>query len=251
MPDFNERASWKRWNATSGRVGPLNDITGPQWAVLHRWLETIPKTEMMRVNDRGLEIPATRRLTILDAGCGDGWLVERLLAYGTVLGTDLDEDAISRAQERLPAASFVAGDFMALRLMPEQFDVVTTCEVLSHVADQPAFLAKLASLLKPGGELLLATQNKWTLDRAALPPAGGWRRRWVTRRELRALLTPAFRIREMRTVGPYRGHQGALRLVNSTKLTRFAQQRIGPARVDAIKGALGIGWTIMARAVKR
>ena len=59
---------------------------------------------------------------------------------------------------------FVTGDFGALEF-GGQFDVIIALEVLSHVVDQAAFVAKAARLLKPGGQLMLTTQNRPVLER--------------------------------------------------------------------------------------
>jgi 2-polyprenyl-6-hydroxyphenyl methylase/3-demethylubiquinone-9 3-methyltransferase len=41
-----------------------------------------------------------------------------------------------------------------------RFDLVTSMEVLEHVADKAAFLAQLAGHLAPGGLLILSTPNR-------------------------------------------------------------------------------------------
>jgi SAM-dependent methyltransferase len=103
-----------------------------------------------------------------DVGCGAGWLCSRLTPFGSVTGTDLSDAVLARAAQRVPQAKFIAGDFMALDLGSD-YDVAISLEVLPHVADQPAFLAKIAGLLKPGGYLMLATQNKPALLRNDIP----------------------------------------------------------------------------------
>jgi SAM-dependent methyltransferase len=52
---------------------------------------------------------------------------------------------------------------------PAEYDFVVTLEVPSHVSDQPAYLRKIAALLKPGGYLVLATHNGPVLERNAIP----------------------------------------------------------------------------------
>ncbi len=74
-------------------------------------------------------------------------MCERLLRFGSVTGTDLAGEVIDRARRRVVGAKFVAGDFMALDFPPAYADVIETMEVLTHVADQPAFVSKLANAL--------------------------------------------------------------------------------------------------------
>jgi 2-polyprenyl-3-methyl-5-hydroxy-6-metoxy-1,4-benzoquinol methylase len=65
--------------------------------------------------------------------------------------------------------------------------------MLAHVEDQVAFVDKIAELLRPGGYLMLATQNKFTLSRwsEVVPQAPGQIRKWVDAKELRRLLRPS------------------------------------------------------------
>jgi 2-polyprenyl-3-methyl-5-hydroxy-6-metoxy-1,4-benzoquinol methylase len=133
--------------------------------VVCEWLQSLGRTD----------------LDIIEVGCGSGWFSPRLTRFGRVTGTDLSDDALARAQQRAPEVRFVAGDFMELDFGTDCFDVVVTLEVLSHVADQRAFIRKLARHLRPGSHLMLATQNRFILQylNRRPPPAPGQLRRWV------------------------------------------------------------------------
>jgi 2-polyprenyl-6-hydroxyphenyl methylase/3-demethylubiquinone-9 3-methyltransferase len=49
-----------------------------------------------------------------------------------------------------------------------RFELVTSMEVLEHVADKPAFVAALAASLAPGGLLILSTPNRTAASRLLL-----------------------------------------------------------------------------------
>ena len=150
--DGTSREFWNTWNATNRE--------GAQGAVSHRQAEVV----------RGWLVGRSE-LSILDAGCGSGWLCEQITSFGAVVGTDLADEVIARAQERVPTARFVRGDIMSVDV-GHDFDVVVSLEVLSHVADQVAFLRRLHDWLRPGGQLMLATQNKPVLARFnRIPPS--------------------------------------------------------------------------------
>jgi 2-polyprenyl-3-methyl-5-hydroxy-6-metoxy-1,4-benzoquinol methylase len=157
---------------------------------------------------------------------------------------------LERAQRRLPNVRFVAGDFMALDFGTATFDVITSLEVLSHVADQPAFMAKLARHLRPGGHLMLATQNRPVLERYnRIPPPGpGQLRRWVDRRELTRLLEREFEILELFSITP-KANRGVMRILNSRTLNKPVRAMVG-RRLDRLKEMAGFGWTLMALARK-
>lgn len=230
-----QRSAWNHWNE-SGREKKLGPVSELQSAQVLAWIAALLRSD----------------LDIIDVGCGAGWMSERLAAFGRVTGTDLADEVLERARVRAPHITYISGDFMTLALRPEGFDIAVSLEVLSHVRDQPAFLRRVASLLRPGGRLLLATQNRTVLERwsgvgTATP---GQLRHWVNARELRRLLRADFERVELTSVMPV-GDQGFLRLVNSTKANR-ALARVLPGRwIERAKERLLLGHTLMAHARKR
>lgn len=103
--------------------------------------------------------------TVLDAGCGDGYLARILHERGArVTGIDLSPQLIARAQQRDEQGSIAyrAADLSAS--LPEyagQFDAVTSYLVLNDVADYQGFAATLAASLAPGGRLVLAFNSPY------------------------------------------------------------------------------------------
>lgn len=228
-----QQSFWNSWNAECREI-EIQDTCRRQAEIILGWLERIGR----------------RDLNILEVGCGAGWLCPQLAAYGKVTGTDLSDQVLARAGQRFPEVAFVAGDFMALDF-GNDFDVVVTAEVLSHVADHDAFVAKMSSHLRPGGSLMMATQNRFVLQHLnnIPPPAPGQLRKWFDRRELRALLARHFDVAEIFSVSP-KANRGVMRIVNSAKLNRPVRAVLGN-RIDRIKETLGLGWSLMALATKR
>lgn len=96
----------------------------------------------------------------------------------------------------------------------------------------------------------MATQNRFVLQHfnRIPPPALGQLRKWFDRNELRRLLQPHFDVHEIFSVSP-RANRGFMRIVNSTKLNRPIRALFGN-RVDRLKEAMGLGWTLMVLARK-
>lgn len=99
----------------------------------------------------------------LDVGCGAGLLAEPLARFGAeATGVDAAPENIAAAREHAAgmglSIDYRAGELESLAL--GQFDLVTSMEVLEHVADKAAFLAQLTSHLAPGGLLILSTPNR-------------------------------------------------------------------------------------------
>jgi 2-polyprenyl-3-methyl-5-hydroxy-6-metoxy-1,4-benzoquinol methylase len=232
IPLEDQRKAWNRWN-TETREKSLGEVSILQAETAEKWLNRLHRND----------------LNILDAGCGTGWFCERLLRYGSVTGIDLADEVIERARARVRQAKFHAGDVFSVALSPASFDVVTSFEVLSHVADQPRFIRQLARLLKAGGLLMLATQNRPVLERwsAIGGPHPGQIRRWVDSKALRRLLDPEFHIEELTSVYPV-GDQGYLRFINSRAFNWPAGLLLGREGRNRLKEQLLLGHTLMVRA---
>jgi len=101
----------------------------------------------------------TRGRRFLDVGCNIGCAVEAARRNGfTATGLELDETAVAIARERFPRNEFVAGTLDALA--PDRaFDLVYCSEVIEHVPYVGRFVRQLATLVAPGGVLLLTTPD--------------------------------------------------------------------------------------------
>ncbi|CAH0495118.1 bifunctional 2-polyprenyl-6-hydroxyphenol methylase/3-demethylubiquinol 3-O-methyltransferase UbiG [Novosphingobium sp. CECT 9465] len=120
-------------------------------------------------DSRGLKPLAGRRA--LDVGCGAGLLCEPLARLGAqVTGVDAAPENISAA--RLHAAGsglpidYRCGDVGQLGL--GGYDLVTSMEVIEHVADKAAFVAALETALADGGLMILSTPNRTPQSRLLL-----------------------------------------------------------------------------------
>jgi len=123
-------------------------------------------------------------LAILDIGCGGGLLCEPMRRLGAkVTGIDAGEKNIAIASLHAEQSGL---DIDYRHQLPEEltmtkgtFDVVLNMEVIEHVADVDAFLKASASLVKPGGLMVLSTMNR-TLKAFALAKVGAeYIMRWL------------------------------------------------------------------------
>ena len=104
---------------------------------------------------------------ILDVGCGRGTLGRRLGKSTGMFGLDISELAVAKAREVYEDARRVNLDEDNIPFERGSFDVAVMLDVIEQVLDPRAALAKVCSILKPGGQLILTTPNiLW------------WRRLW-------------------------------------------------------------------------
>lgn len=129
---------FRAWAATYG--ADANPLRALARRTLTPWLQRV------RAGER-----------FLDAGCGPS------PAPPAAFGFDLSAEMLAAA----PRGRIVRADFAALPFPPATFDWVGSSLALSYAADPAAALAGLATLVRPGGKLIVCDLH---------PAAGGWKR---------------------------------------------------------------------------
>lgn len=125
----------------------------------------------------GDDVQARRPLSgrsALDVGCGAGLVCEPMARLGAdVTGVDASAENIGVASAHAESSAldirYMAGELASLNL--GTFDLVTSFEVIEHVADKLVFLKQLAASLKPDGMLVMSTPNRTAASRLLLVEA--------------------------------------------------------------------------------
>lgn len=100
-----------------------------------------------------LNLPA--QAEILEVGCGTGGNIALLKRFGAVTCVELDKTAAGMARDRNLAPVLYGKLPDELPEFSRLFDVVTLFDVIEHVKEDEASVQVLASLLKPGGRIVL------------------------------------------------------------------------------------------------
>ncbi|MCR9247134.1 MAG: class I SAM-dependent methyltransferase [bacterium] len=122
------------------------------------YLKTFRKR--MGLVDRWVE-PNSR---VLDVGCAAGYFLRVMKERGhDVHGVELSEaiakEAVAALGEERVHIGLLDDAVIAMNYEPASFDLITLWDVIEHVPDPQAVLRKIRELIKPGGRLLLETQN--------------------------------------------------------------------------------------------
>jgi len=104
---------------------------------------------------------------VLDAGCGNGRLIE-VLADKQVnyLGVDSSRNLIELAQKNYPDYKFLVGDVLSLEQLAESdFDYVFSIAVLHHLPGKRLpieALRQMAAKLAVNGRMIISVWNLWS-----------------------------------------------------------------------------------------
>ena len=199
----------------------------------------------------------------LDAGCGDGRFLAALSALGPipcrVVGVDIADSILATARRAVAAADLDAellrGNLERLPFEDAEFDLVVSIQVLEHLLDAAAGVRELARVLRPGGTLLLSTDNRRRLVSKLLNGP-----RWLVAGLFRSrnsrvkIAFPHADFTRRQLVGLL---EDAGLVVERTRTFRFSVVGASPAmrrllnRVDARLPDLGVGDILVAVARRR
>lgn len=154
-PAFTYDAEYfESWNLTPG---------SPAWRIREL-------TAAMRLAT--LERLGIRTGRFLDVGAAGGYLVECATRAGfDARGVEISEHAVAVASRVVPGKVH-QGTLETLDLDPGSLDVVTLFDVLEHLPDPEAALARLAGWLAPGGFIAVTTPDVDSLSARLM--AGAW-----------------------------------------------------------------------------
>jgi methionine biosynthesis protein MetW len=119
------------------------------------------------------EMPSGKGLKVLDAGCGEGHLLEMLHEKNKsnkYYGIDITDIALKKAKKRCPFAKIQKMDLSKIKYADASFDVITCTEVLEHVYEYKDVLKEFRRILKKDGHLIITFPNEtlWTFGRFIL-----------------------------------------------------------------------------------
>jgi SAM-dependent methyltransferase len=118
----------------------------------HPWWQARAALTLGLLRDLGVKPPAR----VLDAGCGWGVTLEALERRGFyAVGMDISRRALERLDG--PGRKLVEADLtQRIDNAAEPFDAVLALDVIEHIDDDRAIVARLAELARPGGLVVIS-----------------------------------------------------------------------------------------------
>jgi SAM-dependent methyltransferase len=170
----------------------------------------------------------TQGKSVLDMACGSGYGSRSLLDAGadSVVGVDLDSDAIDYARERYATEglTFEAGDACA---PPDlgRFDAIVSFETIEHLTEPERFLDACVDMLDRDGVLIVSSPHRHRVDDQGKPANPFHVYEWTTA-EFEALLKTRFAKVEM---------YGQLMKLSKGRLPRSLAAAVGALQGQRIK----------------
>lgn len=101
-------------------------------------------------------LPAGAR--VLDAGCGAGYVSNGLAPRLELTGVDIEAEAVAFCKKHCQG-EYLQADLSKLSFAENTFDLIFFTNTIEHLEYPHPILAELARVLKPGGTLLVSTEN--------------------------------------------------------------------------------------------
>jgi len=109
----------------------------------------------------------------LDAGCGEGQLVDLMGKHKKILGLDIDKQRLIHARTH-PYLSLIQGSITSLPFANESLGGIVCVETLEHIVDMPRALEEFSRCLRPNGYLVITMpsvtlRSLWQMRRLKKP----------------------------------------------------------------------------------
>lgn len=146
-----------------------------QWA---KQFDSPERMQWQKPDDVVARLELPRDASVADIGAGTGYFAVRFakaVPDGKVIASDVEPDMVRYLRERAQKEGLdnlvaVHGTHDDPKL-PARVDVLFVCNVYHHIADRPAFFARLVAALEPGGRLVLVDFKTDAPEDSPGPPA--------------------------------------------------------------------------------
>jgi len=120
----------------------------------------VSKNELTRLHESIVAEVSKEMTTILDVGCGGGWVSKKLVPLGKkVISMDISSsnpiNSVKEMQHKNHAG--LTADVYHLPIKEGSIDCIIASEIIEHVAIPDTFISHLLKVLKNNGKLIITT----------------------------------------------------------------------------------------------
>jgi SAM-dependent methyltransferase len=121
-------------------------------------MEGYASSEFPLMESMGLRVDSGKGRSVAGIGCGYGGMLLMMKERGfSVAGCDISMRALTFCREK--GIDVACGKFPGIPFEPSSFDMVVSTHVIEHMSDPRGFIAELSTLVKPGGHLVIVTED--------------------------------------------------------------------------------------------
>lgn len=120
----------------------------------------ITQGEKTRLNQKLIQNLDNNFVSVLDVGCGGGWLSKAIQTDKTeVTSLDISLKNVQQTLKNTPHQnhSGIVSDVFNLPFLENTFDRVVACEIIEHLVDPKLFIENLLKITKPNGKIVIST----------------------------------------------------------------------------------------------
>jgi 2-polyprenyl-3-methyl-5-hydroxy-6-metoxy-1,4-benzoquinol methylase len=116
-----------------------------------------------KIIDDYIEKSNEKKVSILDAGCGDGInliFFKKYLDRATISASDYNPSRLEKVKKRFPEINSFKFDLLNDEFPDLKYDIIILSQVLEHIKEDDFVLEKLHKMLKKSGILILGVPNE-------------------------------------------------------------------------------------------
>ena len=120
----------------------------------------ITLNERIRSREAIINKVSKNALTILDTGCGNGWVAEYFTKKNKqVISMDISKKNPIQALKLYSNKNHAAlvADVFNMPIKENSIDILKTSEIIEHLHNPKIFIERLLTVLKPGGKIIIIT----------------------------------------------------------------------------------------------
>lgn len=154
-------------NKTNAIDNSFYDLYGEKWYSAYddpvALLRAESKVKLRWIQKKIKALGFGREATILDVGCGAGFLSNELAKEGYVItGLDQSDESlrVARRHDMTKSVQYINGNAYSLPFMDDHFDIVISVDFLEHIENPQRVIQEISRVLKPGGLFFYHTFNR-------------------------------------------------------------------------------------------